>query len=174
MGSLVALQTQTLVLLLASITLADGFDVASVLTQCAIRRDAPAASILRALEAVEAKPAGLPVRRDNLAGTWELVFSSAAARVPFVDGYMPNRELLTWDLDARRLDLTIETLPLLPSIKVVGEHLTFDQAEQTLTYTVGNKPESRWNLLFFDRDEGVIAARSSVTGLNVIRRLDSW
>ena len=170
MGSL---PLQTLVLLLASITLVDGFDVASVLTQCAIRRDIPAASILRALEAVEAKPAGLPVSNDDLAGTWELIFSSAAARVPFVNGYMPNRELLTWDLDARRLDLAIETLPLLPSIKVVGQHLTFDQVEQTLTYTVGKKPESRWSILFFARDEGVIAARSSVTGLNIIRRLDA-
>ena len=85
---------------------------------------------------------------------------------------MPNRELLTWDLQARQLQLQIETLPLLPRIRVVGEDLVFDAAAQTLTYRVGDKPPSEWQLLMFDdASGGVLAARSSVTGLNVIRRL---
>ena len=114
---------------------------------------------------------GQPATAADLAGTWELVFSSAAAKIPLLDGYMPNRELLTWDLKAARLELEIETLPMLPKVRVVGESLAWDEATQTLTYTVGSKPTSEWKLLFFDASDGVIAARSSVTGLNLIRRL---
>ena len=51
---------------------------------------------------------------------WELIFSSAAAKLPLLDGYMPNREVLTWDLERSRLELEIETLPL--SLAAEREH----------------------------------------------------
>lgn len=157
-------------------------DAPSIITRCALQRDAPAAEVIAALEAIEAAPAD---DGPNLSGracatdlsgqqTWELVFSSAAAKLPLLDGYMPNEERLTWDLEAQRLELEIETLPLafVPKIRIVGEGLRWDEAAQTLTYTVGSKPPSEWRVLWLDRANGVLAARSSVTGLNVIRRLE--
>jgi hypothetical protein len=146
---------------------------AQTIVRCALSREPPASTVLSALEEIESCPLGLPVARDDLAGhQWELIFSSAAANVPFIDGYMPNREILTWDLDAQRLELEIETLPLIPKISVVGEQLELDAAAQVLSYAVGQKPKSTWQLLFFEPTEGVIAARSSKTGLNVIRRIE--
>ena len=145
---------------------------AQTIVRCALSREPPASSVLSALEEVESCPLGLPVVRGDLVGhQWELIFSSAAANVPFIDGYMPNREVLTWDLDANRLELEIETLPLIPKISVVGEQLELDEGAQMLSYAVGQKPKSTWQLLFFEPTEGVIAARSSKTGLNVIRRI---
>ena len=32
-------------------------------------------------------------------GTWELVWNDKIAKVPIVNGYMPNKEVLTWDLE---------------------------------------------------------------------------
>ena len=78
-----------------------------------------------------------------------------------------------FDLAERRMELSIETLPLLPRMRVLGEELEWDEVAQTLTYTVGKKPPSTWRILFVDRERGVIAARSSVTGLNVIHRVSS-
>ena len=148
-----------------------GDNVAEVLIRCAQLKSAPAAAVLQALEAVDANPRGLPASRADIQGDWELIFSSAAAKVPFIDGYMPNREILKWDLDSNQLELEIETLPMLPKISVVGRGLVWNEDAQTLTYAVNDKPPSEWQLLFMDRDSGVVAARSSVTGLNVIRKL---
>ena len=144
----------------------------AVLARCAIRRDVPAPEVLRALEEVKGCPAGLPACADDLDGAaWELVFSSGAAKLPLIDGYMPNRELLNWDFAENEMRLEIETFSFLPSINVVGKGLQFDESAQTLTYQINDKPPSDWRLLSFDRTNGVIAARSSVTGLNVIKRL---
>ena len=144
---------------------------AAVLSRCALNRDEPAADVLTALKEVEINPLGLPASAADIAGKWELVFSTAAAKLPLIDGYMPNKEVLNWDLDNRQLDLEIETFKLLPNIKVVGKELSWDERAQTLTYTVEKKQPSKWTLNFLDRENGVIAARSSVTGLNVIQRL---
>ena len=146
-------------------------DAAALLVRSACHRDVAAAQVLRVLEAVERRTLGLPITEADLDGHFELIFASAAARLPLLDGYMPNREFLAWDFAAGRLDLEIETLPFLPTIKVVGEGLTWDAATQTLSYTVGKKPPSTWSILFMDDQAGVVAARSSVTGLNLIRRL---
>ena len=147
---------------------------AAVLSRCALDRDAPAAEVLATLEQLD-RGAGLSrpvISAADLQGhRWELIFSSAAAKLPLLDGYMPNREVLTWDLERSRLELEIETLPLLPKIRVVGEDLAWDEPAQTLTYSVKQKPPSFWRILFFDAAAGVLAAKSSVTGLNVIRRL---
>ena len=150
-------------------------DASATLVRCALRKDAPASDVLSALKEVEcadvASSVGLPACASDLGGLWELVFSSAAAKLPLIDGYMPNKEELRFDLAAQRMELAIETLPLLPRMNVVGEDLSWDEQAQTLTYVVGKKPPSQWRVLFVDRDQGVIAARSSVTGLNVIHRV---
>ena len=64
-------------------------------------------------------------------------------------------------------------LRFLPRISIVGEGLAFDEAAQTLTYAIKDKPPSQWRLLYLDRAAGVMAARSSVTGLNVIKRVSA-
>ena len=147
------------------------FDASAVLIQAATTRDADPKEVIQALD----KCGGLGKRMAaaDLGGEWELVFSTAAAKfAPFINGYMPNREIIEWNLREQRLDLEIETLPFLPSITVVGNGLEWDESLQTLTYTVGNKPApSQWEILFYDSDAGVAAARSSVTGMNIIKRL---
>ena len=141
---------------------------AAVLSRCALNRDEPAADVLTALKEVEINfrpaPQILPANGSSSSPT-------AAAKLPLIDGYMPNKEVLNWDLENRQLDLEIETFKLLPNIKVVGKELSWDERAQTLTYTVEKKQPSKWTLNFLDRENGVIAARSSVTGLNVIQRL---
>jgi hypothetical protein len=56
--------------------------------------------------------AGVPVAASAVEGKWELVFSSSMQKVPLLKGYMPVREIITFDqvrLPAsshRRLDAT--------------------------------------------------------------------
>ena len=107
-------------------------------------------------------------RRESFGGVWELVWNDKLAKVPVVNGYMPNRETLAWDLDAGVLDLRVETLPFLPEIKIRGENLSYENG--ILNYTVGDKPPSTWDV--FHAADGVVCAESSATGLNVIRRID--
>ena len=98
-----------------------------------------------------------------------MVWNDKLAKVPVINGYMPNRETLVWDLDGRALDLRLETLPLLPEIKIRGENLVYAD-DGVLNYTVGDKPPSTWDV--FHAADGVVCAESSATGLNVIRRID--
>ena len=122
--------------------------------------------MLKALDILRAERPR-PPSRDSFGGTWELVWNDKIAKVPFINGYMPNREVLTWDLERGVLDLTVETLPLVPSIKIRGENLTY--ADGVLTYTVGDKVPSTWDVFHADGD--VVCAVSSATGVNVIRRI---
>ena len=137
-----------------------------VVASCARDRGQTAAAVLEALDALRsARPC--PPTAASFRGTWELVFTSSIAAVPFLGGYMPNREILVWDLDRGVLDLEIETLPPLPKIAITGERLSFSDSQ--LIYTVGDKPPSTWDVFHADGD--VICADSSVTGANVIRRI---
>ena len=81
-------------------------------------------------------------------------------------------QVLRWDLVGRKLILQIELLPLLPTVDIVGNDLEWDGAMCTLTYQVkeGRMP-SVWSVFYLDEAAGVLAARSSVTGLNIIRRI---
>ena len=108
-----------------------------------------------------------PPSRDSFGGTWELVWNDKIAKVPLSNGYMPNKEVLTWDLERGVLDLRVETLPFLPEIKIRGENLTYEDG--VLTYTVGDKAPSTWDVFHADGD--VVCAVSSATGVNVIRRI---
>ena len=135
---------------------------------CARDRSAKPDDVVAALAVLRAERPRPPTR-ESFGGVWELVWNDKLAKVPVVNGYMPNRETLTWDLDAGLLDLRVETLPLLPEIKIRGENLTYEDG--VLTYNVGgDKPPSTWDV--FHAADGVVCAESSATGLNVIRRID--
>ena len=82
---------------------------------------------------------------------------------------MPTSERLVWDLEAGRLAISVATLPFLPAIEIRGEGLTY--ADAVLTYTVGGKAPSTWEVFHADGD--VVAAVSSATGINIIRRVSS-
>ena len=133
---------------------------------CARDRSAKPDDVVAALAVLRVERPRPPTR-DSFGGTWELVWNDKLAKVPVVNGYMPNRETLVWDLDGRALDLRVETLPFLPEIKIRGENLTYD--EGVLTYTVGDKAPSTWDVFHADGD--VVCAVSSATGVNVIRRI---
>ena len=133
---------------------------------CARDRSQKPDDVLAALEVLRAERPRPPTR-ESFGGTWELVWNDKLAKVPVVNGYMPNRETLVWDLDAGVLDLRVETLPFLPEVKIRGENLTYD--EGILGYTVGDKAPSTWDVFHADGD--VVCAVSSATGVNVIRRI---
>ena len=133
---------------------------------CARDRSAKPDDVVAALEVLRAERPRPPTR-DSFGGTWELVWNDKIARVPLINGYMPNKEVLTWDLERGVLDLRVETLPFLPEIKIRGENLTY--AGGVLTYTVGDKAPSTWDVFHADGD--VVCAVSSATGVNVIRRI---
>lgn len=154
---------------------------ADVVRACARERTGSAADVLSALGKLEARRVGPPAdaslfgSADGGVAAWELVFASAVADLPLVggllNGYLPNRETLRWDLAGERLDLEIELLPLAPCVQVEGSGLRWDSEAQTLTYAVKERPPSTWTVLYADPDAGVLAARSSVTGLNIIKRV---
>ena len=146
----------------------DAVDTAiACINGCARDRSQKPDDVVAALAVLRAERPRPPTR-DSFGGTWELVWNDKLAKVPVVNGYMPNRETLTWDLDAGVLDLRVETLPFLPEIKIRGDGLSYADGE--LNYTVGDKPPSTWDV--FHAADGVVCAESSATGLNVIRRID--
>ena len=146
----------------------DAVDTAiACINQCANDRSAKPDDVVAALAVLRAERPRPPTR-ESFGGTWELVWNDKLAKVPVVNGYMPNRETLVWDLDAGVLDLSVETLPLLPEVKIRGENLTYEDG--VLCYNVGDKQPSTWDV--FHAADGVVCAESSATGLNVIRRID--
>ena len=67
------------------------------------------------------------------------------------------------------MSLIVQTLPFVPSIDIFGDNLIWKE-EGALEYTVrGKDSASRWDILY--ADESVCAAKSSVTGFNVIKRI---
>ena len=137
------------------------------INQCANDRSQKPDDVVAALAVLRAERPRPPTR-ESFGGVWELVWNDKLAKVPVVNGYMPNRETLVWDLDGGVLDLRVETLPLLPEIKIRGENLTYED-DGVLSYNVGDKPPSTWDV--FHAADGVVCAESSATGLNVIRRI---
>jgi len=114
------------------------------------------------------------IPKEFISGTFELIFSSSVSNLPLgigtlLDGYMPNKETIVFDLEAGRMSLSVETLPFLPSIDIVGEKLSWEGSTNTLQYTVQGKDTiSEWNIIY--ADDTVVAGKSSVTGYNVLRR----
>ena len=145
----------------------DAVDLAiACINQCANDRSQKPDDVVAALAVLRAERPRPPTR-ESFGGTWELVWNDKLAKVPVVNGYMPNRETLVWDLDGRALDLRVETLPFLPEVKIRGENLMY--SDGVLRYTVGDKPPSTWDVFHADGD--VVCAVSSTTGVNVIRRI---
>ena len=114
------------------------------------------------------------IPKELINGTFELIFSSSVSNLPLgignlLDGYMPNKETIIFDLEAGRMSLSVETLPFLPSIDIVGEKLSWEGSTNTLQYIVQGKDTiSEWNIIY--ADDTVVAGKSSVTGYNVLRR----
>ena len=145
----------------------DVSDAINLINQCANDRSAKPDDVVAALAVLRAERPRPPTR-ESFGGVWELVWNDKIAKVPMINGYMPNKEVLTWDLERGVLELTVATLPLLPEIKICGENLTYEDG--VLTYNVGgDKPPSTWDV--FHAEDGVVCAESSATGLNVIRRI---
>ena len=141
-------------------------------------RKATALDVTELLESLEEQQPPPSVPKEFLEGTFELVFSSAVKELPFVgmfyDGYMPSKEIMNFNFTAGEMTLTVETLPLMPQIDIVGDKLTWDPEKATLSYIIEGReemPPSTWQILY--ASEHVLAARSSVTGLNVVRRIEA-
>ena len=68
------------------------------------------------------------------------------------------------------MKLEVELFSFLPNIDIVGEDLQWQDETSSLTYRVqGKDKQSQWKVLYADDD--LVAAESSVTGLNVIQRI---
>lgn len=148
--------------------------ISNTLSEAASQRSVPSSKLLPLLEELESEPDRRAIPRNLVEGTFELIYSSAVANLPLIgsilDGYLPNKEIIVFDLENGKLSLTVETLPMIPSIDIEGEGLTYDEATSTLEYTVtGKSVSSQWAILY--ADETLLAAKSSVTGLNVIKRI---
>jgi len=119
------------------------------------------------------------VSQKDVSGFFELIFSSAVADLPIIgkwlDGYLPNRETIEFDFESRCMKLKVETLPLLPSIDIIGKDLSWESRTASISYTVEGKSEmSTWRILYVDDEYGIVAAKSSVTGWNLIRRVPQF
>lgn len=101
------------------------------------------------------------VSPEKVAGSFDLVFSSTLAKVPLINGYMPTKEVITWDIEGAKMKLVsfswmqmhkversaglmdwwqdIETLPFLPKVLVEGNNLTWNEAASKVAYTIKNK-----------------------------------
>lgn len=153
----------------------NSFDYQDTLKKCAFNRSVSSQSVIQKLQQLDesADPLGFSLQED-ISGCFELIFSSAVATLPFVgsmlDGYLPNRELINFDFEAKTMSLEVETFPLIPAISITGEDLKFDNSSGVLSYRVKGKDKtSEWKILY--ADSTIVAAKSSVTGFNVIRRI---
>ena len=148
-----------------------------VLSRCAVQRSPGADEVINVLLDLEcSRVVAGSLEVSEISGVYELVFSSAVAELPLVGGllkgYLPNKELITFDFETSLMSLAVETLPFIPSINIYGDELTWDADGSTLSYRIRSnqpKPLSTWTILYADAE--LVAARSSVTGLNVIKRV---
>ena len=126
--------------------------------------------VAQAMERLRKDNSSSSVPRELVEGQFELVYSTLLRKLPLVDwGYMPTKETIVWDLDNEEMRLAIETLPFLPTIDVVGNSLTYDEATSTLTYQIRDKPPSTWRVFY--ANDTLFAADSSKTGLCLVRRI---
>jgi hypothetical protein len=149
--------------------------VRETLETCVSDRSVGSEALVQVLESLERRSIDFArISQDDVNGTFELIFSSAVAQLPIVgnllDGYLPNKENNVFDFDAGVMSLTVETLPFFPKIDIIGEGLDWDAQAATLSYRVqGKEKKSQWEIMY--ADESIVAGKSSVTGLNVIRRI---
>ena len=110
-----------------------------------------------------------------MVGRFELVFSSGVANLPLVgrilNGYLPNNEIVEFNPEEGFMTLDVETLPFLPTISIKGNELQWNQESAVLSYVIeGKDKRSEWKVLY--AEDSMVAAKSSVTGLNIIKRID--
>lgn len=140
-----------------------------ILQSCALEKSPSAETVLTILRRLEESP----IEIGQVGGTFELVFSSSVAGLPLLgsllNGYMPNKEIIVFDLEAGRMSLSVETFPFVPTIEIVGNDLVWNASTSTLEYTIeGKDTSSEWTILY--SDERLLVGKSSVTGYNVLRR----
>ena len=115
------------------------------------------------------------IEQENVTGRFDLIFSSSVASLPIIgpilNGYLPNREVINFDFDNKLMHLKVETFPpFLPPFNIYGTNLNWDSNDTTISYTIKGKDKAtEWKILY--ADESIVAAKSSVTGFNVIQRL---
>jgi hypothetical protein len=149
--------------------------VRETLEACVSDRSVGSEALVQVLESLERRSIDFArISQDDVNGTFELIFSSAVAQLPIVgnllDGYLPNKETIVFDFEAGVMRLTVEILPFLPKIDIIGEGLDWDAQAATLSYRVqGKEKKSQWEIMY--ADESIVAGKSSVTGLNVIRKI---
>lgn len=175
------LQTRTFPLDSSGIEESEILKIENVIRECATQRSVDASVVISTLEKLENtcsnnNPFNNSVDENVIGGKFELIFSSAVANLPVLGsvfgGYMPNKEIITFDLEEKQMSLIVELLPFLPTIDIFGDSLQFNKETGIIEYTIRGKeeqPPSKWDILYADNN--VVAARSSVTGLNVIRRV---
>ena len=175
------LQTRTFPLDFSGIEESEILKIENVIRECATQRSVDASVVISTLEKIENtcsnnNPFNNSVDENVIGGKFELIFSSAVANLPILGsvfgGYMPNKEIITFDLEEKQMSLIVELLPFLPTIDIFGDSLQFNKETGIIEYTIRGKeeqPPSKWHILYADNN--VVAARSSVTGLNVIRRV---
>ena len=61
---------------------------AAVLKRCALQRNSPAADVQRTLEELERTQSTEPAAVADFDGRWELVWSSAATKLPLLNGHL--------------------------------------------------------------------------------------
>eukprot|EP00232_Nephroselmis_pyriformis_P022554 CAMPEP_0182855724 /NCGR_PEP_ID=MMETSP0034_2-20130328/2017_1 /TAXON_ID=156128 /ORGANISM="Nephroselmis pyriformis, Strain CCMP717" /LENGTH=203 /DNA_ID=CAMNT_0024986729 /DNA_START=1 /DNA_END=612 /DNA_ORIENTATION=- len=147
-----------------------------VVRNAALKREGAADDVIAALDAMQ-EAAGQPVDKSLIEGKWELVFSSSIGKVPLVKGYMPVQEIITFEgLGAENGFIRLDTDVLfgLTMSMYPGDVFNWDAERAELEFNFrkreGGEPSALKSWAFFYGDGEVLAARSSGTGLNVLRR----
>ena len=171
--------------------------VQEILESCALDRNVDSKILIETLKSLEKAredtlstgTTSTSIPKDLVTGAFELIFSSSVANLPVVGflckGYMPNREIISFDFDEDgkrgKLKLDVETIPnVIPTITIIGDDLMYNEETNTISYKVrkNNKKDgstssdvktSEWKILF--ATDKIVAAKSSLTGYNVIRRV---
>ena len=171
--------------------------VQEILESCALDRNVDSKILIETLKSLEKQredtlstgTTSTSIPKDLVTGAFELIFSSSVANLPVVGflckGYMPNREIISFDFDDEKgrggkLKLDVETIPnVIPTITIIGDDLMYNEETNTISYKVRKNDKkdgassdvktSEWKILY--ATDKIVAAKSSVTGYNVIRRI---
>ena len=163
---------------------ADLADAQATLERCAASEDvapeAVRASVALLEDALEDGSATKP-EASLVDGTWYLAYTSSLETLPVLEGYMPVDERIFIDFEGEGISLVTKVLPQFigrnaPTFTIKpGDTFKWDADAATLTFNLsgsesgGVKPIKSWKMLF--ASETTLVARSSGTGLNVLRRV---
>mmetsp|Transcript_37795 Transcript_37795/g.52483 ORF Transcript_37795/g.52483 Transcript_37795/m.52483 type:complete len:209 (+) Transcript_37795:132-758(+) len=149
-----------------------------IVDDCALKRKGDAKEVIKAMENLEEMHNEVIVPFE-FNGRWELVFSSSIANVPFLNGFMPVKEIVTFSKvnePGGFIRLDTDVLGIMSFSRLPGDVLEWDGAKEKLSFNLrskdGEAPSSVKSWTFFHAEGDVLAARSSGTGLNLLRRVD--